>query len=126
MGKKKVIDERMVRDLKGRGADEIRIDADTILTPSAKDTVRQLGMRFTASADPGCAASAADAPPADQIDPELIYRVLSGMTDRGWLVFPDDKIGNARPPEASEAEGVVGLGEMKAMINGLVQAMKGE
>ncbi len=112
MGKKKVIDERTVRDMKGRGADEIRVDADTILTPSARDAARQLGMRLNAA--------------ADQIDPDLIYNVLSGMIGRGWLVLPGHEGGSVRPPEISEADGMVGLDEMRSMIAGLVQAMKGE
>lgn len=126
MGKKKVIDERTVRDMKGRGADEIRVDADTILTPSARDAARQLGMRLNAAADPGSMASAESAAPADQIDSDLIYRVLSGMIKRGWLVLPGHEGGSVRPPEISEADGMVGLDEMRSMIAGLMQAMKGE
>ena len=122
MGKKKVIDERMVREMKGRGADRIEVDADTILTPSARDAARHLGLGI-------CEKAEAENPPsADQIDPDLIYRVLDGMIRRGWLQLPDGRggAGSVRPPEQSEADGIVGLNEMQAMIGSLMQAMKGE
>ncbi len=126
MGKKKLIDERAVRDMKAAGVVCIEVDEDTILTPSARDAAGALRMQVRKKTEAGTSEPAQLTDRTDQIDPDLIYRVLKGLISRGLLTLPEHDGISVRAPETAEAEGMVGLNQMQAMIGSLAKAMKGE
>ena len=118
MGKRKLIDERTVRDLNAAGGKVILTDADTVLTPSARDAIRSLGMRVQEKGE--AAAQEQD----DQVDPELIYKVLSELDRRGML---GDRFKKDRAPaHRTSGDAGLSLADLNDMIDGLVRAMKGE
>lgn len=71
------------------GMKEIFIDKNTIVTPSAKDAAKALGIAFSLSPCP-CATPSSDKSEGEVLDREMVYQVLKHMADKGMLkqVFP--------------------------------------
>ena len=91
---KTLITEKCIREIVEKGEKVLCIDDNTLITPAAKDIIRENGIEVTT----GCAAAAcapAPAAPAPQAAPapaaggelnsDMIYQVLKGLADRGML-----------------------------------------
>ncbi len=86
---KKLICAKEVEALGKQGQKVMYIDADTLITPSAKDAAMTLGIEFkvgTCEAATACCEAAA--PCQSQgggIDSEVIYKALKALMDKGML-----------------------------------------
>lgn len=69
------------------GVKEIFIDKGTIITPSARDAARSLGIEFSTCA---CSVPASGKTEGDVLDRDMVYEVLKHMAEKGMLkqVFP--------------------------------------
>lgn len=92
---KKLICAKEVEALEKQGQKVMYIDADTIITPSAKDAAAACGITFSADT-PACCSETAAAPAApcasapqsgseNGIDSELIYKALTALMQNGAL-----------------------------------------
>lgn len=91
-GMKKLICAKEVEALCKKGEKVMYIDADTIITPSAKDAAAEHGIEFSTEAPACCCESApaapvqtAQAPAQGGIDSELIYKALTALMEKGML-----------------------------------------
>lgn len=111
---KKLICAKEVEALEKQGQKVMYIDADTIITPSAKDAAQACGIEFSTEAPAACTAAepAPAAPAVSQggIDSELIYKALTALMEKGQLGDILNTMGQDVPYVAeSDAGGCVKL-----------------
>lgn len=85
---KKLICAKEVEALAKQGQKIMHIDADTLITPSAKDAAHACGIEFSTDAPAPCSQAEAGAvQPCGQggIDSELIYKALTALMEKGQL-----------------------------------------
>jgi ethanolamine utilization protein EutQ len=90
---KKLICVKDIENLEKQGKKVFHIEADTIITPSAKDAARLNGIEFSYEAEcceatAQCAAEKTSKPEntaAGEIDSNVIYTVLKAMLEKGLL-----------------------------------------
>lgn len=83
---KKLICAKDVEILNKQGKKVFYIDSDTIITPSAKDAAKVLGIAFSSEAN--CCEVKASEPEkttGGEIDSNMIYTALKGMLEKGLL-----------------------------------------
>lgn len=83
---KKLICAKDVETAEKQGQKIVYIDCDTILTPSAKDAARNLGITFSTDVPPCapkavCETKVCDSP----MDSDMIYNVFKAMMEKGLL-----------------------------------------
>lgn len=118
---KKLICAKDVENAKKQGKKVVYIDNDTIVTPSAKDSARNLGIDFSTEV-PACEVESSCKEKAseplksqettktsepvkacdDTIDSDMIYKVLKAMMDKGLLNGLLDSLSNK--PYISESD----------------------
>lgn len=83
---KKLICAKEVEAAGKQGMKVFYIECGTIITPSAKDAARALGIEFSTEA-PVCEAKAQESVKAcqDGLDSDMIYNVFKAMMDKGLL-----------------------------------------
>ena len=83
---KKLICAKEIEELGKTGQKVYYIDADTIITPSAKDAAKALGITFSCSTN-ACESGKTSTTNAvgGGIDSNMIYTVLKAMMDKGQL-----------------------------------------
>lgn len=88
-GMKKLICAKEVEALAQKGEKVMYIDADTLITPSAKDAAAERGIEFSTDAPCKCCSEDTAEQPAAQnqsgIDSELIYKALTALMEKGML-----------------------------------------
>lgn len=89
---KRLICAKEVEALDKEGKKVMYIDADTIITPSAKDAASACGIEFSTEPEPACCQEQAAAPCGESapqqsagIDSELIYKALTALMEKGQL-----------------------------------------
>lgn len=86
---KRLICEREIRQLAQAGEKICLIDADTLITPSARDAARAAGITFAEGSaccqPPACQPVAVHGAAPDKISADLIYKVVKGLADQGKL-----------------------------------------
>ncbi|MBR0597384.1 cupin domain-containing protein [Sinanaerobacter chloroacetimidivorans] len=83
---KKLVCAKDVEALEKQGKKVFPIDNDTIITPSAKDVAKALGIEFSAASQ-GCCENVTEAAKSCEggIDSDMIYNVLKTMLEKGLL-----------------------------------------
>ena len=100
---KRLICAKEVEACAQQGHKVMYIDADTLITPSAKDAAAEADIEFKVG---GSQAECCSAQPcaADGIDSELIYKALKKLMDKGMLGSVMNSIGQD-VPYVSESDG---------------------
>ena len=78
---KTLITEKCIREIVEKGEKVLCIDDNTLITPAAKDIIRENGIEVTT----GCAAAACAPAAGGELNSDMIYQVLKGLADRGML-----------------------------------------
>lgn len=110
---KKLIDVAAVNAMKAEGKTVVYVDADTLLTPAARDAINTNGMTIQEGCCPvpettmsaSCcqdSAPTAAAAPAGEINADLIFKVLSRLQEKGLLNGLLDACTTSSKPYAAE------------------------
>ncbi|SKA75948.1 ethanolamine utilization protein EutQ [Caloramator quimbayensis] len=106
---KKLICVKDVENAQKEGRKVIYIDNNTIVTPSAKDAARNIGIEFSTEQPISvCKENICEIKPSeakvcdDEIDSEMIYKVLRALMDKGLLNGVMDILSNK--PYVSEVD----------------------
>jgi hypothetical protein len=120
--------------MRNEGKTRVSVDDDTILTPSAKDLVREYGMKLTQGETaedlcrrPGSMPSGEESD--EDIDPELVYRVLVRLKEKGLLEDFIKSLGSSSSKESdamTAPSDLIGQKQLNDMILSLQKALKGE
>lgn len=96
---KKLICAKEVEAAAKQGLKVCCIDCDTIITPSAKDAAKALGIEFSTDAHACCTAAPAAAAICDgmDVDKEMIYTVLKALSEKGLLNGMFDSVCDEKP-----------------------------
>lgn len=104
---KKLICAKDIEDLCKKGEKVLYVDADTLLTPSAKDAAKAAGISISNDAPSACtpAACCSQSGSGEGIDANLIYNVMKTLADKGMLQgFMDSLPGTVGAPYVSEKD----------------------
>lgn len=77
---KKLVCAEEVKAAAARGQNVFCVDCGTIITPSAKDLAKELGVKFSVGSAPAAVES-----PATAIDKDVIYQVVKAVLSNGLL-----------------------------------------
>lgn len=110
------------------GRSELIVDDDTLITPSAKDALREYQMKVLRqnkcrddfSLDTSCRGE------EDELDPELVYRVMSRLKEKGLLEEFAGLLENGFPARTETPSDLIGQKQLDDMIEGLTRALRGE
>ncbi len=100
---KKLVCAKEVEALAKKGEKVLYVDADTLITPSARDAAKAAGITLQCGTAPACTAApqttdCCSQKPADgQIDPNLVYNVFKALADKGLLNGICDVAGSSQP-----------------------------
>ncbi len=102
---KKLIDVAAINAMISAGDKVVYVDNDTLLTPAARDAIKNAGLEIQEGCAPAaeccqghtCESQAEACKSSDSLDADLIFKVLSQLQNQGLLNGLLDSCGSGKP-----------------------------